>query len=85
MSTFPIPFDVKKHIAQLKEGLDPPSQYYEREGHHASIRTLVKLYGSRQRLDDREEIWIVDGEVTTMEKARASPKMALFEVCFFSL
>lgn len=79
MSPFPIAFDVKKHIAQLKEGLDPTSQYYQHEGQHVSIRTFIKLYESGQRLDDREEIWIVDGEVTTMEKARASPKMALFE------
>lgn len=58
----PIVFDVTKPIARLQESLDPTNPSYVNEGQHENIRTLIKL-------DNKKEIWLVDGPMTTKKKA----------------
>lgn len=76
----PIKFDVAKQIRQLQDGLHPSNPYYEREGQHTNIRALIKLYESGQKLDNKEESWIMNGKVVSKEEALKSKEWALVEV-----
>lgn len=63
LTLLPTTIDVAKPVRELQDGLNPFRQYHERERQHASIRALIQLYESGQKLDDAQEFWIKKGKV----------------------
>jgi len=59
---WPVPFDVKKRIQELRGYLDPKNPQYERKLQHVNIRAAIQLY------EDGEIDGSQEGKVVTEQE-----------------
>ena len=64
---WPVPFDVKKRIQELRGYLDPKNPQYECEQQHVNIRAAIQLYEDG-KIDGSEAVFIMEGKVVTKQE-----------------
>src|SRR5271163_1518268 len=60
------PFDVQKHIQELRGYLDPNNPNYQPEQQHINIKAAIKLYEDG-KINGKEEVFIMDGKLVPKE------------------
>ena len=66
-------FNVNARLQTLREYLDPEGSSFQHPGQHKNIMKLNTTYESGERKDDACEIWLLDGQEVSKEKAIAKP------------
>jgi len=61
------PFDVQKHIQELRGYLDPDNPDYQPEQQHTNIKAAIKLYEDG-KIDGVEQVCIKDGKVVPQKE-----------------
>jgi hypothetical protein len=76
---WPVPFDVRNRIQELRGYLDPKNPQYERKQQHVNIRAAIQLYEDGE-IDGSQDVCIMEGKVVTEQEMFKGTTWAWVEV-----
>ena len=76
----PLQFDVRERIRELRQCLDPYDPWYQPEGQHDNIKTVIKLHEAGA-IGPSDFVYVSEGKVITKEQYQAATTWRFAEVC----